>query len=153
MHAVGTASTELAAFDDALRRVGLHDVNLITLSSVIPPACTIVPRETTRVDGQIGDRLYCVLAAQSAPAGEPCYAGLAWAQDDDGAGVFLEEHGSDREAVEWALKSGLVDMCTSRIGREWRSEDMLVTGSGGTTTPQAAIVIAVYHREGWPWQA
>ena len=151
LDAVGNASTQLAAFDDALRQVGLHDVNLITLSSVIPPSCELIERATTASVGQIGDRLYCVLASHTAAPDEGCYAGLAWAQDEDGAGIFLEEHGSTRLEVERALTSGLSDMRDSRSGRNWRTDGLMVTGSGGSHTPHAAIVIAVYDREGWPW--
>jgi arginine decarboxylase len=71
---VGTGPTELAAFDDALLRVGAGNYNLVRLSSVIPPAARIVDAgcRSLGVTGEWGDRLYTVYAARCASgAGEP----------------------------------------------------------------------------------
>ena len=40
--ATATGATPLAAFDRALQQVGVHDLNLIPLSSVVPAGASVV---------------------------------------------------------------------------------------------------------------
>ena len=60
---VGTAPTMLAAFDAALREIGVANYNLIRLSSVIPPGSLVtVSAAPLSPSGNWGDRLYVVTA-------------------------------------------------------------------------------------------
>ena len=89
---VGVGSTLLSAFDDALLACGVLNYNLIPLSSVIPPASTVVPvpRYTSPAD-EHGHRLYVVKAEmRSDQAGTQIGAGIGWYQWGDGRGVFVE---------------------------------------------------------------
>ena len=86
---VGVGSTLLSAFDDALRACGALNYNLIPLSSVIPPASTVVPlpRYTSDPD-EHGHRLYVVKAeVRSDDAGKRIGAGIGWYQWGDGHGA------------------------------------------------------------------
>ena len=57
----GTGRTLLSAFDNALQGAGVADFNLVTLSSVIPPASRIRNVEGVLAGGH-GDLLFCVRA-------------------------------------------------------------------------------------------
>src|SRR6476620_11161811 len=89
---VGVGSTLLSAFDDALRACGVLNYNLIPLSSVIPPASTVVPlaRYFANPD-EHGHRLYVVKAEmRSEEVGTQIGAGIGWYQWGDDRGVFVE---------------------------------------------------------------
>jgi arginine decarboxylase len=54
---VGTGPTALGAFDAALRNAGIENYNLISLSSVIPPAAELERTRFTASPREYGDRL------------------------------------------------------------------------------------------------
>ena len=81
--AVGSGPTSLAAFDAALRVVGLENYNLIPLSSVIPAGAVLERARLSAPPGEYGDRLYVVLARhETTEIGEEAWAGLGWTQDE-----------------------------------------------------------------------
>ena len=95
--AIGRGSTELGAFDAALFRAGVANLNLVRLSSVIPPHSDVVVAGNAPVPvvGTRGDRLYVVFAEQrTSTPGTPVWAGVGWVQDaTDGRGLFVEHEG------------------------------------------------------------
>lgn len=80
--AVGHGRTLLSSSDDALRRCGVYNYNLIALSSIVPPQSTIVL--TDHYDSppdEYGYRLYVVKAEmQSDEPGRVIAAGIGWYQ-------------------------------------------------------------------------
>jgi arginine decarboxylase len=64
--ATGTGQTPLSAFDDALHGAGVGDLNLIPLSSVVPPSAEIRRGDHSPFPATHGDRLYCVLSVAHA---------------------------------------------------------------------------------------
>lgn len=59
---VGRHKYQLKSFEEALRKAGVAQQNLVQVSSILPPKCKIVPREQglkSLVPGQI---TYCVMA-------------------------------------------------------------------------------------------
>jgi arginine decarboxylase len=107
---VGRGPTELAAYDAALAAAGVHDYNLVTVSSVISADASVRVRGTAPDLGPAGDRLTVVRARASAepPNGAadpdvtatPLAAGEATAPDGD-------EDGDGDEAGEEPLVAGL----------------------------------------------
>lgn len=155
---VGVGSTLLPAFDDALRACGVLNYNLIPLSSVIPPASTVVPlpRYTPNPD-EHGHRLYVVKAEmRSDQAGQQIGAAIGWYQWNDGRGVFVEHEviGATREAVatelDYRICHSLRDLCAARDVpfdmQRVRSQRVLEEVEDRAT---CALVLAVYHTEGW----
>jgi len=114
----GIGATARGAFDAALYDAGIHNYNLIELSSVIPPGTQVERRKFEAPEGEIGHRLYVVLAHAEAPnPGSELWAGLGWVQDrQDGHGVFLELTGPTREAVEYDITVTLEEMVARRRG-------------------------------------
>jgi len=59
---VGRHKEELASFEEALRDAQIARLNLVHVSSIFPPHCTLIPREKgirKLKDGQI---TYCVMS-------------------------------------------------------------------------------------------
>lgn len=145
----GSARTSLAAFDAALMEAGVANLNLITLSSVIPPSSTI--RHTNEVyDARHGDRLYCVLSSMSTEhPGETVWAGLGWVVDEEtGKGLFVEHHAGSEDSLREQITYSLEDMRASR-GGGYGEVQMAVASAHCTDRPVCALVLAAYKSEGW----
>jgi arginine decarboxylase len=157
--AVGHGRTAISSFDDALRRCGLYNYNLIDLSSVISPRSTVVPTGCCRRPAEeFGHRLHVVRAeARSAVPGAVVAAGIGWRQWGDGRGVFVE-HAVETVGATAAVEAELVahlrlalsDLCAGRnvpfAPEEVRAR--VVVGRVAAR-PATALVLAVYTAEGW----
>lgn len=149
--AVGVGDTELAAFDDALLKVGAANYNLVRLSSVIPPGTTVV-----EVDGAMpspggtwGDRLYVVYAEQRASEiGAEVWAGVGWVQDDGGRGLFVEHEGPSEAGVRGDLDSSLRQLQRGR-GIQLGPTHQRVIGATVVDRPLCALVLCAYATEPW----
>jgi len=158
---LGTGGTTLSAFDAALAAAGIANLNLLCLSSVIPPRARV--RCGSKSDAlaafpevEWGDRLYCVLAeSRTAEPGQEAWAGIGWWQDgDDGHGVFVEHHGHDEAEVTAEVECSLRE-CVERRGRSldegcWQTA---INGARCIDRPICALVVATYATQGWGWRA
>jgi arginine decarboxylase len=149
---VGTGPTRLAAFDQALRSAGVADFNLVRISSVIPPGSTVL--ETAgrdQVEGGHGDLLYCVYAdAYSSIPGEAAWAGLTWAQHEDGsgAGLFAEHSGWSEGDVQRELHHTLDAMMADRPPG-YRHQGTLLSSIMCDSRPVCAVVVASCRAVTW----
>lgn len=100
----GRGPTELSAYDAALAAAGVHDYNLLGLSSVIPAGARIEEVGSAPNLGPPGEALHVVEAAAVGRDG-PQTAVLAWARSPEGPGLFYEAggRGSTEAVVEEAL--------------------------------------------------
>lgn len=85
----GQGPTALAAYDAALAEAGVHDYNLLHLSSVIPAGPSVEEVGTAPDLGPAGEGLTVVEASATGASG-PQSAVLAWARSPAGPGVFYE---------------------------------------------------------------
>ena len=150
---VGSGPTKLAAFDAALQGAGVANFNLITLSSVIPPATTVRPIDepVTRPRGEWGDRLYVVMAQMRVDQpGQQAWAGVGWAQDrESGKGLFVEHEGHDESQVRQDLEATLTSMAGSR-NEVFGAPNYVVQGTVCRDESACALVVAVYGSAPWP---
>ncbi|SFR89895.1 arginine decarboxylase [Halomicrobium zhouii] len=144
----GEGPTELSAFDAALAEAGVHNYNLVTLSSVIPAGPDIEVVGTAPDLGPVGDELHVVESSAVAAPGESVAAGVGWARSESGRGIFYEVDGDDPESVEAEIREGLA---AGRELRDWRFVDEQVVVESATATDEyaGAVVCAVYG-EGRP---
>jgi arginine decarboxylase len=116
----GVGPTALSAYDAALADAGLHNYNLVTVTSVIPAGAPLEVVGTAPDLGPVGGRLAIVegrgtvspaTADRDADAGDAtagrAAAALAWARDDEGRGLFYEADGTDSEHVREVAERGL----------------------------------------------
>jgi arginine decarboxylase len=103
--AAGTAgnaegSTPLNAFDNALLAAGIGNVNLVRISSILPPGVDLVPLPRIK-PGAIVPTAYA--AQTSEVPGEVIAAAVGWARPEDSEknGVIMEFHDkATREEAE-----------------------------------------------------
>jgi len=146
--AVGHGRTRLSAFDRALVEAGVGDLNLIVLSSVIPPRSTVT-RGGDRVIGGHGDRLYCVESVAYADRpGEEVAAGLGWAVHPEIGGLFVEHTGPDTATVDEQIRLSLGDMAEAR-GVDFGEVHSVVTTARCEDRPACALVVAAYAVADW----
>ena len=142
-----TGPTAMSSFDAALAEAGVHNYNLVALSSVVP-ADAHVERVGTASDlGPAGEALYAVVGRETLIPGVDgdAVAGLGWVRSESGRGLFYEAGGTDPDAVERAVESGL------RRGmelREWAftadPEVVVESTPADDAEHTTAVVIAAY---------
>lgn len=115
-----TARTRLGAFDAALASAGIHDANLVRISSIIPAASSC----HRDVDpGTLADRIHpgelvpAVYArAESRTPGEAAHAAVGGVRLEEGYGLLVEQHGTGETAgpVRRRCEDSLVEMARTR---------------------------------------
>src|SRR3989344_2425439 len=155
----GEGSTTLSAFDAALKSAGVHNYNIIKLSSVIPPDSEVVVEKWRNSPAEHGKNLYTVLAEiRSDILGRSIAAGVGWYQIKDGRGVFAEHHDiiespNPKEAAENVAKkieATVRDLCTNRgYPFSKRNFKKLITSAEIKDKPTCVLVSAVYKSEPW----
>jgi arginine decarboxylase len=135
--------TVLSAFDKALFQAGIHNLNLLQLSSVIPQNAVVEEVGKTDPQKKVGDILYVVLASTgSRKPGVVITAGLGWVQTEHG-GLFLESEGEmSQEECEEELRAGLKEMLKVR---DWDGKINTRVISHKVENIANVIVSAVYH--------
>ena len=121
----GTAegSTPLNAFDNALLAAGIGNINLIKVSSIIPPAVEIVAMPGIK-PGAIVPTAYAAMTSEV--PGEVIAAAVGWALPDDPtkSGVIMEYHDkATREEAERMIVQMLDEAFRTR---GWRMREMKI---------------------------
>ena len=103
-----SAVSDLNAFDLALFEAGIEELNLVAVSSVIPPEAEMV--EYRRVP--MGAVTHCVLAQMRGCGGDVISAGIAYTKRKDGHGGYVAEgHGfGDGESLKEGLRAKIREM-------------------------------------------
>lgn len=105
---VGVHKDKLASFELALRKAGIEKFNLVTVSSILPPNCEIIPKEEGLKLLKPGQIVFCVMAKSQ--TNEPnrlisASIGLAVPKDRDNYGYLSEHHAfgeTDDKSGEYA---------------------------------------------------
>ena len=162
----GRGPTAVASYDAALADAGVHNYNLVRVSSVIPAGSSVERHDTAPDLGPVGGKLTVVEARATTEAragdgagsvtgsaatddAEPdaagACAGLGWSVDDDGRGIVYEASSMDEATVREAIETGLA---AGRDLREWSFVDdqVAIETADGTTEEGfvTAVVLAVY---------
>lgn len=141
----GSGPTEMAAYDAALADANLHNYNLVSVSSVIPADADVEVAGTAPDLGPVGNRLTVVEAHANAAGPRHVSAALAWAESDDGSGLFYEvADETDAADVEERVRAGIeagMDL------RDWPYDDVTVRTASTDAEPgeyASAVVVAAY---------
>jgi arginine decarboxylase len=118
---VGRGPTDTAAYDAALAAAGVHNYNLVPVSSVLPADAEVVEVDAVPPLGPAGNRLTVVQSRATATSGRLA-AGLGWATGP-GPGILYEATGTDAGAVRSAVERGLDAGCELR---DWTFDDRTV---------------------------
>jgi arginine decarboxylase len=143
-----TGPTAMSAYDAALAEANVHNYNLVTVSSVVPEGPPVEVVGTAPDLGPAGNRLTVVQGRRSVGPDEPgpAVAGLGWAREASGRGIFYEASGTDTESVRGEIRAGLERGGTLR---EWSLVDGDVLVRERASDPgrhTCTVVCAVYGR-------
>ena len=141
----GEGPTGLSAFDAALAAAGIHNYNLVPLSSIIPPDATLAETGMHEPSWPVGSLIGTVMASnRSSTPGDTISAGLGWTLADRG-GVFFEEHGESVEHVEHQIKRGLNAAREHRPAWAWES-NIETRAIEHRVEANGAVVVAALYR-------
>src|ERR687897_479097 len=101
----GTHKDYLTSFELALRDADVADLNLVSVSSIKPPQCKIIPRQEGRKYLRPGQIAFTILARSSTNEPNRLIAasiGLARPADDNTQHGYLSEHHSTGETAQKA---------------------------------------------------
>jgi len=107
----GTAEggTTLNAFDNALMAAGIGNINLIKVSSIVPPEVDIVDLPRIK-PGAIVPTAYAVITSETPGETVTAAVGYALPADRTKAGVIMEFHDTaDRATAERAIQAMLAE--------------------------------------------
>ncbi len=100
---VGEHREELQSFELALRQAGIQRLNLVNVSSIYPPGCTVISREKGLAQLEAGQITFAVMAR--ACSNEPrrqiaASIGVAIPADKSMYGYLAEYHGYGQTTAE-----------------------------------------------------
>ena len=99
--------TALNAFDNALLAAGIGNINLVKVSSIVPPDVDIVTLPAIR-PGALVPSAYAAITSETAGETITAAVGYALAEDRTKAGVIMEYHDrADRATAERAIRAML----------------------------------------------
>jgi len=139
----GTAerSSRLGAFDAALAGAGIHNYNLVTYSSVVPPGTAVREVDTHAGPWAVGEQVGVVLTRQVSREADRVVAGLGWALAEEG-GVFVE---GSATAVEDCRREVETALSEARELRDWDwGDERFRFVQREADEVGAAVVAAVY---------
>ena len=140
---VGVAPTAMSSYDAALADAGVHNYNLVSVSSIVPAGAEVTEVDAAPDLGPAGNRLTVVEARATVEGAAPACAGLGWTTGP-GPGLFYEADGADPDAVRETVAAGLD---AGRDLREWTFDDesIVVSAAEGREGAYAtAVVVAAY---------
>lgn len=141
----GEGRTNLSAFDAALSDAGIHNYNLVTLSSVIPENATVESVGEHDRQWDVGELVAVILAEnESNVTGETIAAGLGWATADEG-GIFFEAAAESSTNVEVLVERGIQTAKNERDGWNWESGINTRIVEHTVEENGAAVVSAIYR--------
>ncbi len=145
---IGIGDTELSAFDNALFKAGIGNLNLICLSSVIPVNTKIQVDDVDYNNTRIGHKCYVViskvLVTQNNKKG---FAGLGWVNDYENGGVFVELTAKTRNELNDKIEKSLNNMNSYRsLNGEIQTKIIEVENKKKVS---CGIVAAIYNIEKW----
>jgi len=138
---VGRHKYQLKSFEEALRKAGVAQQNLVQVSSILPPGCRTISRENGLKQLRPGEICYCVIARTDTDEHGRLVAasvGIAVPKDEHKWGYLSEVHGygmSQQEAADMAedLAAGMLG---TTLGLEvdpnkaWSEKEQVYKSSG-----------------------
>ena len=156
---IGRHKEELGSFEMALRDAGIEKYNLVTVSSIFPPNCKIIPRDKGLQLLPPGQVVFCVMYQNR--SNEPnrlmaASVGLAVPADSNQYG-YLSEHKSFGETEEKAgeyAEDLAASMLATTLGLEfepnaaWDEREQIYKSSGKIIKTTNLTQSAIGHKDG-----
>jgi arginine decarboxylase len=151
---VGTSAEPLASFEMALRDASIEAYNLVTVSSILPPRCSIIPREEGLKQLPPGSVVFTVMsriASDESHRRISASIGVAIPEDMEQQFGYFAEHHSFGQGKEKAgryaeqLAHDMYNSITDKIPRKTMNitETAVVDDEGNWTTVIAAAIFVM----------
>jgi len=138
---VGQHKYQLKSFEEALRKAGVAQQNLVQVSSILPPQCKVISFENGLKSLIPGEICYCVMARADTNEGGRLIAssvGIAIPKDDSNWGYLSEVHGygmNQQEAGDMAedLAAGMLGTTLGLEvdpNQDWSEKEQVYKSSG-----------------------
>lgn len=152
----GHGKSDLGAFDAALKEAGIHNYNIVHLSSVIPTDAEVSVVGTHDQEWANGAKVATVITDNvRSETGLRMASGVGWAQtEDNDGGVFVERSAATADVCETELQNTLSDVMSNRPDWDWENEETevveAVVGDDHTATVAAAVYGPIQLRHNSP---
>ena len=125
---VGVHQEELASFEKALRDAGIASCNLVYVSSIVPPNCTLLSKEKGLKMLRPGQIIFCVMSRiDTNEANRLIAASIGMAVSDDRSVYgYLSEHkayGQTHEKAGDYAEDLAASMLASTLGAKFNVDD------------------------------
>lgn len=156
---VGHHREYLASFEEALRAAGIAPFNLVYVSSIFPPNCKRISRETGLTLLKPGEIIFCVMARNSTNEPNRLVAasiGCAIPSDPNQYGYLSEHHpyGEKEEKAGEYAEDLAASMLASTLGIEfdpataWDEREQIYKMGGKITKTINTTQSAEGHKDG-----
>lgn len=146
VYGTGEGPTTLSAFDSALADGGIHNYNLVELSSVIPKDTEIINTGKHEEKWNVGDLVAVVLSENtSSIKGNTIAAGIGWATAEEG-GVFFEITGENISEVEEEIKKGITKAKQKRNTWSWDNNGIKTEIVEHTVEENGSAMVSAIYR-------
>jgi arginine decarboxylase len=120
---MGRHKEKLTSFEMALRAAGIEKYNLVKVSSIFPPGCEIISRESGVKQLSPGEIVFCVMSENSTKESDRLIGasvGLAIPKEKSDYGYLAEHHasGQSEESVGDHAESLAAEMLATTLGIE-----------------------------------
>ena len=138
---VGRSRYKLKSFEEALRKAGVAQQNLVSVSSILPSGCKIISKDRGLPELEPGEITFCVMARSETNEHGRLVAssiGIAVPKDPRKWGYLSEVHGNglnQKEAADTA-EDLAADMLGTTLGMEvdpdkaWSEKEQVYKQSG-----------------------
>ncbi|HNU70754.1 MAG TPA: arginine decarboxylase, pyruvoyl-dependent [Thermodesulfobacteriota bacterium] len=157
---VGFSREKLASFEQALRDAGISHLNLVEVSSILPPGCKIISKAEGIKRFKPGQITYCVLSKNQSNENRRMIAvstGIAIPANTKDYGYLSEHHSfgqTKEEAGEYA-EDLAASMLANSLGLEidmdaaWDEKKEIYRISGKIIRTHNITQTAVCKKNGW----
>jgi arginine decarboxylase len=157
---VGFSKERLASFEQALRDAGISHLNLVEVSSILPPDCKVISKRKGLEEFRPGEIVFCVLGKNQSNENRRMVAasvGLAVPANKKDYGYLSEHHsfGETREEAGDYAEDLAASMLAQSLGEEfdvdadWDEKKEIFRISGKIIRTRNITQTAVCRKNGW----
>lgn len=157
---VGYSREKLASFEQALRDAGISHLNLVEVSSILPPGCRLISKEEGISHYTPGEIVYCVLSKNQSNENRRMIGasvGLAIPANQNDYGYLSEHHsfGETKEIVGDYAEDLAASMLANSLGLEfdmdaaWDEKKEIYRISGKIIHTRNITQTAACKKNGW----
>ena len=157
---VGFSKEKLASFEQALKSARISHLNLVEVSSILPPRCKVISRQKGLQHFKLGEIVFCVLSRNQSNENRRMIGssvGLAIPANKFDYGYLSEHHsfGQTREEAGDYAEDLAASMLGSSLGIEidvdaaWDEKKEIYRISGKIIHTRNITQTAVCKKNGW----